>query len=184
MTMMFRPVVRGIVIGAIAATLLSCTPSKISQCNRLSETVNKMRPIAEQFQQENKNFEAAAKAASAKNDFNGVKTAAATTANAFKELTGKLDRLIQEIQGMNLQDDTLLGLKNRYVKNATAINTAFKDITTALTTVSTLENSPKGLQDLRTAGNQLTQTASTMNGLIQADTQLVTDFNQYCEVKQ
>lgn len=170
--------------GAIASTVLSCTPSKVSQCNQLSDSVNQMRPLAEQFQQENQNFDAAAKAAGARNDFNGVKAAAANAATAFGGISNKLDTLIQNIQTMNLQDEQLVSLKNRYVQNATAINNSFKEITNALTTVSKLENSPKGLQDLTTAGRTLTATAQKMSGLIQAETQLVADFNQYCEVKK
>jgi hypothetical protein len=179
-----RFVVRSLAPVAIAVALLGCTPSKVSQCNKLADTVNKMRPIAEQFQQENKNFDAAAKAASARNDFNGVKTAAGNAATAFNGISGKLDGLIQDMQKLNLQDEKLVSLKDRYVQNATAINTSFKDITTALTTVSQLENSPKGLRDLNTAGQSLTATAQKMNGFIQAETQLVADFNQYCEVKK
>lgn len=177
------PRLRWLVPVAIAGMLASCTPSKVAQCNRLSETVNKMRPIAEQFQQENNNFEAAAKAASAKNNFNGVKVAAASTATAFSGLTGKMDGLIKEIEAVDLQDETLVNLKNRYVQNASAINASFKEITSALTTVSQLENSQKGLQDLNMAGRSLTQSANTMNGLIRAETQLVGDFNKYCDVK-
>lgn len=179
-----RFIARSLVPMAIAATLLGCTPSKVSQCNKLADTVNKMRPIAEQFQQENKNFDAAAKAASARNDFNGVKMAAANAATAFGGITGKLDSLIQDIQKMNLQDEKLVSLKERYAQNATAINASFKEITNALTTVSQLENSPKGLQDLNTAGRSLTTTAQRMSSLIQSETQLVTEFNQYCEVKK
>ena len=178
------PAARLLVPIAIGSTLLSCTPSKVSQCNKLADAVNKMRPIAEQFQQENKTFDAAAKAASAKNDFNGVKAAAANAATAFTGLTTRLDGLVQEIQGTNLQDETLVGLKNRYVENATAINDSFKGITNVLITISKLENSPKGLQDLSRAGRGLSQTASTMGRLIQAETLLVSDFNKYCEVNK
>jgi len=178
------PLVRILLPMAIASTLWSCTPSKVAQCNRLSESVNKMRPIAEQFQQENKTFDAATKAASAKNDFNGVKAAAGNAANAFNTLSGQLDGLIKDVQGVNLQDETLVNLKNRYAQNAIAINTSFREIASALATISQLENSPKGLQDLNAAGRSLNQTASTMNGLIQAETQLVNDFNTYCEVKK
>jgi len=184
MTRISRLMVRSLVPVAIASALLGCTPSKVSQCNKLADTVNKMRPIAEQFQQENKNFDAAAKAASARNDFNGVKAAAANAATAFNGITGKLDGLIQDLQKLNLQDEKLVSLKEQYVQNATAINASFKEITNALTTVSTLENSPKGLQDLNTAGRSLTTTAQRMGSLIQAETQLVADFNQYCEVKK
>lgn len=179
-----RWVGRSLMVGAIAATLLSCTPSKTAQCNRLAETVNKMRPIAEQFQQENKNFDAAAQAASARNDFNGVKVAAANAAQAFGEITGKLESLIKDIQTTNLQDEKLVSLKDRYVQNATAINNSFKEITNALITISQLENSPKGLQNLNAASQTLSTTAQKMGGFIQAETQLVADFNQYCEVKQ
>ena len=178
------PLVRFLLPLAIAGTLISCTPSKISQCNKLADSVNKMRPIAEQFQQENNAFDAAAKTASARNDFNGVKTAAGTAASGFTKLTQQLDELIKNIQGINLQDETLVGLQNRYVQNATAISAAFKDITNALTTISTLENSPKGLKDLNAAGQTLSATAQKMGGLIEAETQLVSDFNKYCEVQQ
>ncbi len=177
----FRPfAVRGILLVAIAATVAGCTPSKVSQCNKLSSSVNKIRPLAEQFQQEGKNFEAGAKAAGAKNDLKAFKTAAANSANTFSGLTKQLDALVQEIQGIDLKDETLVGLKTRYVANATAINASFKDTSTALTTISKIDNSPKGLQQLQQAASSLSQTAGKMNGLVQEESKLVGDFNNYC----
>lgn len=177
----FQPL-RSLVLVTIAGALISCTPSKVSQCNKLSNTVNKIRPIAEQFQQEGKNFEAAAKTAGAKNDLKGFKAAASNSANAFNQLISQLDGLVKEIQGVDLKDETLVGLQTRYVQNATAINTAFKDTSTALTTISKIENSPKGLKELESAGKNLSQTAGKMNTLVQEETRLVSDFNSYCEV--
>ncbi|MBF2029526.1 MAG: hypothetical protein IGS48_22665 [Oscillatoriales cyanobacterium C42_A2020_001] len=184
MTTVFRPAARVLLPLAIAGVAAGCTPSKTSQCNRLLETVNKIRPVAEQFQQEGKSFEAAAKVAGAKNDLKGFKTSAANSANAFSGLTGKMDGIIKEIQSVDLKDETLVQLKDRYVQNATAVNGLFKDTTTALTTISQIENSPTGLKQLDQADRSLTATAGKMNSLVQEENRLVSDFNNYCEVKK
>jgi Rad3-related DNA helicase len=176
--------IRGGVILAIAVTLASCTENKASQCNKLSTTVNKIRPIAEKIQQEGKNFETAAKAAGAKNDLKAFKSAASTSASSFTGLIGQLDGLITEIKAIDLKDEKLVQLKERYVQNATSINTAFKDTSTALTSISKSDNSPKGLQDLQKAAGNLTQTASKMNSLVQEETKMVSDFNSYCEANK
>jgi len=184
MTTAFHPAARLLLPLAIAGIAVGCTPSKASQCNKLLEKVNQIRPIAEQFQQEGKSFEAAAKAAGAKNDLKGFKTSAASSANAFNELTGKMDGIIQEIQAVDLKDETLVQLKERYVQNATAVNALFKETTAALTTISQIENSPVGLKQLDQAGRSLTATAGKMNSRVQEENRLVSDFNNYCEVKK
>lgn len=168
---------------AITLTLSACN-SKASQCSKLSSAVNKIRPIAGQFQQEGKNFETAAKAAGAKNDLKAFRAAAATSAQGFSGLTGQMDGLIQEIQTLNLKDETLVGLQSRYVENAKAINSAFKETSTALTTISQIDKSPQGLKNLQQAAGTLTQTAGKMNTLVQEEGKMVTEFNAYCGEKK
>lgn len=168
---------------ALVLSLSACN-SKASQCSKLSSAVNKIRPIAGQFQQEGKTFETAAKAAGAKNDLKAFKTAAASSAQGFEGLTGQLDGLIQEIQTLDLKDETLVSLQGRYVENAQAINSAFRETSTALTTISQIDNSPQGLKDLQQAAATLTQTAGKMNTLVQEEGKMVTDFNTYCEGKK
>jgi uncharacterized coiled-coil DUF342 family protein len=175
---------RGVVLMILASALVGCAENKASQCNKLSSTVNKIRPIAEKFQQEGKTFETAAKAAGAKNDLKAFKSAASSSAESFTGLITQLDGLITEIKGVDLKDEKLVGLKQRYVDNATAINTAFKDTSTALTSISKIDESPKGLQALQKAAGNLTETASKMNVLVQEETKMVSDFNEYCGVNK
>lgn len=179
-----HPVGQALVFLAIAGVVFGCTPKKVSQCNQLSATINKIRPTAEKFQQEGKTFEAEAKAAATRNDLAAVKTAAAKSANSFNALVEQFNGLIKEIQGLNLEDETLIGLKNRYVQNATALNTSLKEISNAFVVISQSENSPRGLKQLNSAEQKLTQTASTMNKLFQEESRLVSDFNNYCETRK
>jgi chromosome segregation ATPase len=165
---------------AIASSLAACGATKTSQCNSLSSAVNKIRPIAEKIQQEVKSFESAAKTAGAKNDLKAFKEAAAKSSKSFTTLIGQLDGLIQEIQGVELKDEKLVELKKQYVKNATSINTAFKDTSKALDNISKIDNSPKGLQELKQSANILAQNASRMNGLAKEESKMVADFNGYC----
>jgi hypothetical protein len=167
----------------VALTLTACN-SKASQCGKLSASINKIRPLAEQFQQQGKNFETATKAAGAKNDLRAFKDAAGSSAKGFGDLTGQMDGLIQEIQSLNLQDETLMGLQRRYVENAQAINSTFKATSTALTTISQIDNSPQGLKNLQQAAGTLTQAAGKMNTLVQQEGKMVTEFNSYCEGKK
>ncbi len=178
-----RPIARVALPLAIATVLAGCS-TKASECRKLSQAVNEIRPIAEQIQQEGKKFETSAKAAGAKNDLKAFKTAAADSAKAFDGLINQLNGLIGKIQGISLKDETLVGIKDRYVQNATAINESFKSTSQALTTISKIESSPKGLQELQQAANSLTQTASKMNTLVQEESKMVTEFNTYCEVNQ
>jgi chromosome segregation ATPase len=175
--------VRILLVLAVALILSACN-SKSSQCSKLSSAINKIRPIAGQFQQEGKNFETAAKAAGAKNDLKAFKAAAASSAKGFDDLTEQMDGLIQEIQTLDLKDETLINLQRRYVENAKTINEAFKETSTALTTISQIDNSPQGLKDLQQAAGTLTQTAGKMNTLVQEEGKMVTDFNNYCGEKK
>ncbi|NJP10014.1 MAG: hypothetical protein HC866_11475 [Leptolyngbyaceae cyanobacterium RU_5_1] len=176
--------VRVLVAAAIAGTVAGCTPSKASQCKKLSNAVNKMRPIAEKFQRETKNFEAAAKAAGTKNDLNAFKGAAANLATDFNGLTGEVDGLIKELDRVELKDETLTSLKQRYVQNVSATIVAYKTDSDALATISKAENSPKGRGEIEQAIKAIIQTAGKMNVLTKEDTEVVADFNRYCSANQ
>ncbi|MEX0271836.1 hypothetical protein AB3R30_22185 [Leptolyngbyaceae cyanobacterium UHCC 1019] len=171
---------RGLVAIAIVVTLAGCSASKASQCSKLSDSVNKMRPLASNFQQEGKTYEAAVRAAATKNDFNAFKAASASSASAFNRLTADLDRLIKEIEAIDLKDETLLALKTRYLQNTIAMNSAFKGNSSALTTFSTIESSPQGLKDQQKAAAELTQSAAIIQNLVVEEGRLVADFNNYC----
>ena len=165
---------------AITGLIAGCTPSKVSQCNKLSSNVNKIRPIAEQFQTEGKAFETAAKAAITKNDLKAFKASAASSSEAFDKLINELNGLIKEIQQTNLKDETLVGLRDRYVQNATAINAAFQETSTALATISKVESNPQSLKALQQSITNLNQTATKMRTLVQEENQMVSEFNTYC----
>jgi hypothetical protein len=171
---------RGLVAIAIVLFLAGCSASKASQCSKLSESVNKMRPLAGKFQEEGKTYEAAVRAAAAKNDFNAFKAASATSASSFNRSIADLDGLIKEIEAIDLKDEILLALKTRYVQNAIAMNSAFKGNSSALTTFSTIESSPQGLKDQQEAAANLTRSAATIQNLVVEEGRLVADFNNYC----
>ena len=171
---------RGLGAIAIVLALASCSASKASQCSKLSESVNKMRPLAGKFQQEGKTYEAAVKAAATKSDFNAFKMASATSAAAFNRSIAELDGLIKEIDAIALKDETLLSLKKRYLQNTIAMNSAFKDNSSTLTTFSTIESSPQGLKDQQKAAADLTRSAATIQNLVVEEGRLVADFNNYC----
>ncbi|PZV13596.1 MAG: hypothetical protein DCF22_10460 [Leptolyngbya sp.] len=170
----------GLVAIAIVVALAGCSASKASQCSKLSDSVNKMRPLASQFQQAGETYEAAVKAAATKNDFNAFKAASASSANAFNRLIADLDSLIKEIEAIDLKDETLLALKTRYLQNTSAMNSAFKDNSSALTAFSTIESSPQGLKTQQKAATDLTRSAATIQNLVVEEGRLVADFNNYC----
>jgi hypothetical protein len=165
---------------AIVLTLTGCGISKASQCRQLSDFVNKLRPLAGKFDQEGKTYEAAVKAAADKNDFTAFKAASASSAAAFSGLSGELEGLIQEIQAIDLKDETLLPLRNRYLENTRALNSVFQTKSNSLKTLSTLENSAQGLDGLQKATANLTQSATAIQRLVVEEVQLVADFNNYC----
>ncbi len=168
---------------AIALSLSACN-GKSSQCSKLSSAINKIQPIAQQFQQESKNFETAAKAAGAKNDLKTFKAAATSSAQGFNTLTEKMDKLIQEIQALNLKDETLIGLQGQYVENAKATNTTFREISSALTTIGESNNSAEGLKSSQQAVATVTQATKKLSTLVQEEGKMVTDFKSYCEGKK
>lgn len=171
---------RGLVAIAIVLSLAGCSASKASQCSKLSDSVNKMRPLATNFQQEGKTYEDAVRAAATKNDFNAFKAASASSATAFNSLITDLDSLIKEIEAIDLKDETLIALKMRYLQNTIAMNSAFKGNSSALTTFSTIESSPQGLKDQQKAAAELTRSAATIQNLVVEEGRLVADFNNYC----
>ncbi|NES25777.1 MAG: hypothetical protein F6K41_44515 [Symploca sp. SIO3E6] len=104
----------GLVI-AILAT--SCGETKVAQCNKLVEVINKGEPLATNFQQETAQsgtiFTKITNSQEAKEQ-------AIQVATTFNQFAQDWKNLNQEVQTVELADETIIALQQRYLTLPTA----------------------------------------------------------------
>ena len=173
-----------LLVGAIAAGLTACGPSKVDQCNSLSTPINKVKPTVEKFAQGGKNFEKEVQEAGQKKDLPKIQSLMKEYADGTRNLGKELDGLSKEIGGVSLKDETLIGFKDQYVKTLTGFNQEIGNLTTTLETMGKAKlDSPEGLAEFEKAGKSLDGSDVKVNALVTQESDTVSKFNTYCTGK-
>lgn len=165
-------------VGASIATLATgCGPSKVAQCNQLAEAINKGTPLVSNFQQES------AKSSSIfanMRDINGIKQQSVEAAAVFNKFADDWDNLNQEIEGLEFKDEKIIGYQQRYVQSGEQLTQGLRDMGQVMTNLSTVEQSPAGLQTLRTVASDFSTAAQKLMSVGQEGSQVVNELNTYC----
>ena len=138
----------------VAFAVASCKDTKVSQCQRLIEAVNRGSSLVEQ---------------------NKGKQAETTF-----QLADDLDGVTKAIARMNLGDTELKEFQNRFVKEFEALSQAIALAGKALDSASTAEVTPAGRAKLEKAKGELEKSLKAASlAAKQADT-LAVEVNIYC----
>jgi predicted nucleic acid-binding Zn-ribbon protein len=139
------------VTSAIAILCASCGASKVAQCNSMVKVANQAVTVGQEF------------ANSAKNNKD-----AGAASKAFTTAAGKIEKLGQEMQALEIKDEKLQGLKTRFVKMYQDTNKGLSDTAKAIEA----KNAPamnKALVTIKAGGSQ--------------ESTLVSEVNSYCSGK-
>jgi len=131
---------------AIGFLVVGCGESKVTQCNKISAVVNRAANETQSIGKSN----------------NPDKIA------ELSKAADTVDQYAKELEGVQVKDDNLRGLKTRFVKMYKDTSKSSRDLVAA----AKVKNVPAvktSLQSLQTATGQ--------------ETTLVSEFNQYCRGK-
>jgi hypothetical protein len=134
-------------IAAISLVAASCGESKVSQCNKLITVVNKAANDARSL---------------------GQSSGADKTAqlDKFSQLADKLDGYTNELNAIDLKDETLKGLRTQFIKMYRGTGASSRELVTAV--------KAKNSKAANTAVQAL-QVATAQ------EPKLVSDANKYCQ---
>lgn len=141
-----RPLTLAAMSMAIAVLMTGCGESKITQCNKLTGGINKLAPLAVEFDQKGqeigKGFEQA-------KNLDQIKKQAGESAKTFNDFATRWDSSTQEIKTIELADEKLKGFQGRYNQAASTLGKGIRDMTKVLTDISKIEGTSKTLEKLK-----------------------------------
>jgi len=164
----------GLVLAVLAT---SCGETKVAQCNKLVEVINKGEPLATNFQQETAQSGTIFTKITSSQEAKEQATQVATTFNQFAQ---DWENLNQEVQTVELADETIIALQQRYVDTGNEFVQAMQDLSQVMTDLSTVELTPKGLETLKKASSDFGDISQKMVTVGQKSDQVVTELNSYC----
>lgn len=175
---------RVLLVGAIAAGLAACGPSKVDQCNSLSTPINKVKPATEKFAQSSKGYEKEFQAAGEKKDLGRMSAIFKEFAGSSRSLGKELDEVGKEINGLSLKDETLVGIKTQYAQTLSGFSQEIGNMTTTLETMGNSKlDTPEGLAEFQKASESLNGFDQKVGTLSKQETETVSKFNTYCTGK-
>jgi hypothetical protein len=164
----------GLVI-AILAT--SCGETKVAQCNKLAEVINKGEPLATDFQEESaKSGSIFAKITNSQE----AKAQATQVATNFNQFARDWESLNQEVQTIDLVDETIIGLQQRYVQTGNEFVQGMQDLGQVMVDLSRVEATQEGLETLKKVSSDFSTVSQKMVSVGQQSDEVVSELNNYC----
>ena len=145
--------ITGSVAALMAIALVGCE-SKVAQCNKLIEVVNQGQQISQNIQG----------------------TDAATMDKLATDLTG----LSQEIQAVELSDETLTGFRDRFVKIYEDLSGAASKVGGALTSLNDIQPNPEGVEKAKQLQADVEEASKIGDQAAKDEETLVKEVNTYC----
>ena len=145
--------ITGSVAALMAIALVGCE-SKVAQCNKLIEVVNQGQEISQNIQG----------------------TDAATMDKLATDLTG----LSQEIQAVELSDETLTGFRDRFVKIYEDLSGAASKVGGALTSLNDIQPNPEGVEKAKQLQADVEEASKIGDQAAKDEDTLVKEVNTYC----
>jgi hypothetical protein len=128
----------GVVTAGAAIALLAagCGESKVSQCNRLAEVVNKAQGFMPEFEQNIQTFSTNASQVKSLED---IKSAADQYVAAVDNVVQNLDALSTELEGTQLNDEQLISYRDRYIEMVQGFSGALTQASDAMSIVQDVQ---------------------------------------------
>lgn len=173
-----RPLQWGIPAGAIAVLLVvGCGPSKVSQCNQLAEVVNQTQGFMQEFETEIQSFSQNAAQVQSLDD---IKAAASQYTTAVDKVVLNLDGLVGDLQGTDLNDETLMQFRNDYVGVVQGFSSALQEASGAMDLVVSVGSEAELPASIEESQKQTMEAVNAIEDLSQQESQLISQVNGYC----
>ncbi len=157
---LFRQCTATTALGLLIAVLATgCGETKVAQCNKLAEAINKGEPLATGFQEETaKSGSIFAKITSSEE----AKAQATQVATNLDQFAKDWKSLNQEVQTIDLADETIVGLQQRYVQTGNEFVQGMQDLGQVMVDLSKVEATPEGLEALQQISSDFSTVSEKM----------------------
>jgi len=160
--------------------LVGCGPTKVAQCNKLSQTFQKGVQLGNKFQQEGQTFQTRMQTASKEQRLKGFKSAIADTSKSFRGLITEWDQLTKEVSDVPLQDEKLVGMQKQYVTAFAQSSDNLKKMVGALEKMGSFDGTRAGAEKLKGNLDEMQGAYTSLNKLSTDIKQVDQEFKSYC----
>ncbi|MBW4621814.1 MAG: hypothetical protein KME17_20915 [Cyanosarcina radialis HA8281-LM2] len=157
---------------ALSLSLVGCGESKVSQCNKLTGSGNKLATTSKKYEDQTN----ALQKEGAPKDLNAAKATFAKLAAILNSFGGEVKTIKQEASGFNFSDDKLKGFHGRYITILTEQEQLATNGSKLFDKASKLGNPEEFSQVLPEIAN-LSQKSEANEG---EQKKLVSEVNTYC----
>ncbi|MEM9002235.1 MAG: hypothetical protein AAGE59_01785 [Cyanobacteria bacterium P01_F01_bin.86] len=161
----------------IALLLVSCGESKVSQCNRLAEVVNKAQGFMPEFENNIRTFSENAAQVKSLDD---IKSAADQYVGAVNEVVTDLEGLVIELEGTELTDEQLVAYRDRYTEMVQGFGGALNQASDAMGIVQQVETEADLPAKIEESQQQTVQAVQLIQDLSVQESSIINEVNVYC----
>ena len=170
---------RGVVSASVAIALLAagCGESKVSQCNRLAEIVNKAQGFMPAFESNIQTFSTNAAQVQSLDD---IKAAADQYVTAVNEVVSDLDALAVELDGTELDDEQLIVYRDRYIEMVAGFSGALNQASDAMGIVQEVQAEADLPAKIEESQQETVQAVQLIQELSVEESTIINEVNTYC----
>ncbi|NER79354.1 MAG: hypothetical protein F6K42_07175 [Leptolyngbya sp. SIO1D8] len=161
----------------IAVLVASCGESKVSQCNRLAEVVNKAQGFMPEFENDIQTFSTNAAQVRSLED---IKAAADQYVDAVNNVVGNLEALSVELNEVQLSDEGLVAYRDRYIDMVEGFSSALKQASDAMSIVQDVEAEADLPAKIEESQQQTVQAVQLIQDLSVQESTIISEVNTYC----
>lgn len=164
----------------VMVTLLAtaCGESKVAQCNKLIDVINKGEEIDQKFEDEAAALAGFDKAES----FEDFKTAAGEMSTAFGAIAEDVTTYLKEVDVVELADEELVGYRDAYAAEGESFSGFIGNASDLFDQVSQLEETPEGYQQLTELAAGFNEFSTDVDASSARIDDIIDDINGYCGV--
>ena len=176
---------------AIAFSVTGCGLTKTVQCNNLIDTINEGIALIEDFEKKSQDFESKTEKAK---DPGTMVPIMNEFADLLETFTGELGTVTEDLDAIELKDETLIGFQQDYSSNLKELNGLFGQLTQALRDMGgvldaisktpraqiTPDKAKKWAADAQKAEADVAKVETNSKTATEAIDTIADDINDYC----
>lgn len=170
--------------GILTLSATACGETKVAQCNKLIEVINKGEEIDQKFEADAESLNRFG----SNDEFSEFKDIANAMATVFGAIADDVDTYLEDVNAVKLADEKLVTQQESYAEQGKVFSGLIRGASKLFATVSELDADDNGaptpdssqqLMDLADGFEEFSQNVETSSQEI--DT-IITEINTYCEV--
>ncbi len=163
----------------MASFITGCGESKLAQCNKLADIINKGEPTLNKMGNEMENLGKGKEP----NNLKEVKKQAVKGAALFKKSASEMDSLTQQIKSVKLEDEKLLGFQKRYAQALEEASQSIRGMGQQMNDLSKIDETPASLKKIEKIESNIESLSKKGDKASKAADKVVGELNSYCNAK-